>query len=278
MNAQTHPFDAGIALNHSGDGWFDGTLDREWWIDFGPNGGFLASVMLNAILLRVDDDARRPRTLSVHFPGRAKEGPFEVETVIDRNGRSATFATARMYQQGQHITSALCALSTDRPGEEFHDAPPPDVAAPEDLQDLVAPPGMLPRFAEHFTYRPALGAFPYSGAERAEVGGWIRPKPARVVDPLMVATYADAFVPAAFTRVTRPFPIPTLDLTVHFRSPNGRGEGSDDFHLAHFTSTFAAQGFVEENGQIWDRHGKLVAQTRQLALHGTEMGEAPMPR
>lgn len=274
-----HPFDRGISLERTDDATYRGRLDRSWWIDFGPNGGFIASIMLHAIMIQVSDEERSPRSLSVHYPGRAREGDFEVEVQIERAGRSMTFASARMSQDGSLLTIATCALSRSRPSEEFSHATMPDAVAPEDIQEAIVPEGMLPQFAANFDYRFATGSFPYSGAEEAAIGGWIRPKDPRLIDALIVPTFADGFPPAVFGRARRPFPIPTIDLTVHLRSSLPLADAdATDWSFASFSSRHGSGGFIEEDGWIWSRDGRLLAQSRQLAIYGTEMGEAPFGR
>jgi acyl-CoA thioesterase len=270
-----HPFDSGIALTRTDEGTYRGTLDRTWWIDFGPNGGFIASVMLQSIVLTVDDLERAPRSLSVHYPGRAKEGEFDIEVAIERKGRTMTFASARMRQNGRLLTVAQCVLSPDRPGGDFDHAPAPEAPLPDDLAGAAPPSEMLPAFAQNFEYRFALGHLPYSLAEAASIGGWIRPKEPRVVDALLVPTFADGFPPASFSMSDRPFAIPTLDLTIHFRAALPLVEARPgDWSLAHFSSRYARGGFVEEDGYIWAPDGTLLAQSRQLAIYGTETGVA----
>jgi acyl-CoA thioesterase len=58
-------------------------------------------------------------------------------------------------------------------------------------------------------------------------------------------------------------PAPTIDLTVHFRSPLPL---PDSLLLGRFTSTLVRDGFFEEDGQLWAPDGSLVAQSRQLGL------------
>jgi acyl-CoA thioesterase len=57
--------------------------------------------------------------------------------------------------------------------------------------------------------------------------------------------------------------VPTVDLTIHFRDEPAPVH---DWCLARFVSRHASHGFVEEDGEIWSRDGRLLAQSRQLAL------------
>ncbi|MDQ4064982.1 MAG: thioesterase family protein, partial [Actinomycetota bacterium] len=58
-------------------------------------------------------------------------------------------------------------------------------------------------------------------------------------------------------------PVPTVDLTVHFRATLPRDY---DWILGRFETKRAAEGFFEEDGEMWARDGTLLAQSRQLAL------------
>jgi hypothetical protein len=61
--------------------------------------------------------------------------------------------------------------------------------------------------------------------------------------------------------------VPTVDLTIHFRAglPMS-GLGPDDFVLGHFRTRTVADGFLEEDGELWTAGGGLIAQSRQLAI------------
>ena len=39
----------------------------------------------------------------------------------------------------------------------------------------------------------------------------------------------------------------------------------DGWLLVRFRTRVAAEGYLEEDGEIWDRSGRLLAQSRQLA-------------
>ena len=71
----------------------------------------------------------------------------------------------------------------------------------------------------------------------------------------------DAFPPTAFNAHLPIAWTPTLELTSHVRARPVPGWLS-----CQFTTHFIAGGFLEEDGEVWDASGRLVAQSRQLAL------------
>jgi acyl-CoA thioesterase len=101
----------------------------------------------------------------------------------------------------------------------------------------------------------------------AETQGWIRLAEAEPIDAAVVAAMTDAFPPAVFTRSAAPNPVPTVDLTIHFRAALPMvGLEPDDFVLGEFRTRTIAEGFLEEDGELWTATGELLAQSRQLAI------------
>jgi len=111
---------------------------------------------------------------------------------------------------------------------------------------------------------------PNAASEHAITAAWIRPAEPRALDAALLAGYADALPPAVFARANEVGEfgaLPTVDLTVHFRmDPVEAGVGPEDFCLAVFHSRLAHRGYIEEDGEIWTRDGRLLAQSRQLAV------------
>ncbi len=256
-------FDKGVSLESQRDGRYAGHADERWTIYKGPNGGYLTSIVLNAQVQHVDDPGRIPRSLSVHFVDRAVEGDVIVDVVTERVGRSFTSTTARMYQDDRLCATSSCAFSVERSGSSYDEDGMPEVAKPEDLQAMAVPAGMLPRFAQNFEYRAALGNLPYSSSPKAELGGWIQLQEPRHIDAVLLACYADAFPPALFTRLDHPVDAPTVDLTVHFL---GSFPMEPDWVLCRFVSPVGENGMLLEDGSMWSRDGRLLARSRQLAL------------
>ncbi len=61
--------------------------------------------------------------------------------------------------------------------------------------------------------------------------------------------------------------MPTVDLTVHFRGPvPPPSMAPDDPFLVRFRTRVVAEGFFEEDGEVWSPDGVLLAQSRQLGV------------
>jgi len=262
----SHRFDTDTAVWPGSEGGFETRIDPGWWVVSGPNGGYVAAILLRALALAVGDPARAPRSLTVHYTSPPQAGPASIETRVERTGRSLTTVSGRLLQDGKLRALALGAFSTQREGPEFADARMPEVLPPERCGAWEK------RIEIHDRYeqRWAIGAPPFSGSERALAGGWIRLPEPRALDALAVAAFTDAFPPAVFSRLRDPAlagGVPTIDLTIHFRSALPVLEARPDgWLLAVFQSRMARGGFVEEDGEIWTRDGVLIAQSRQLAL------------
>ncbi len=255
-------YDVATRSRPLGGGRYAFTLTEDWFGWQSPHGGFLAGVLLRAMQAEVADEARHPRSHTVHFAAAAQVGDVEIEVREERRGGRLSTVSARLSQAGSVMALALAALSASRDGPEFNDAPAPEVAPPEAIETMPGRRG----FARHLDYRPALGTEPFAGGPRAETGGWMRFVEPAPIDAAAVACFADAWIPAVFSRLDSRATVPTVDLTVHFREELGSGLPAEQFVLARFTSTRAERGFWEEDGQLWSRDGRLLAQSRQLAL------------
>jgi acyl-CoA thioesterase len=259
-------FDATTSLERT-DHHFEGKLDKSWWVVRGPHGGYLGSILLRALTEALEEPERHVRSLTVHFLAAPDDGPFRIETTIERAGRSITFMSARMSQGDRCVAVALAAFSVAWSGPEFNDAEMPDVTGPEDAFRFPVDQPDFPPFLRNFDMRWAVGDVPFTGADRAELGGWMRLAEPRIADAILMTTYADAWPPVVFPRLTEPVVCPTVDLTIHFRSALPvAGNHPEDFYLGVFGSRLGRDGFFEETGEIWSPDGELLVQSRQLAL------------
>jgi len=261
-------FERETAVTPVGDGRYQAGLDRAWWVHRGPNGGYLAAIVLRALTEAVADRARAPRSLTVHYTSPPGDGTLEIATTLERTGKSLTSCSARLEQDGRLIGLALAAFSRPRAGPAFCDLQMPEVPSADELV-AVPPPPDVPEIAHRWDFRFALGAPLMRGgdpSDEAVTGTWIRLPEGHVVDAIVAAAITDAAIPAVFTRLQEPMIVPTVDLTIHFRSAlPAPGAAASDFVLAVFRTGAVAEGFLEEDGEIWSRDGTLLAQSRQLA-------------
>jgi acyl-CoA thioesterase len=253
----THLLDADTALDPLTPTRWRGEISDRWWVVRGPFGGYVAGLLTRAMVAAVDDPARRPRSLTVHFVEAPKAGAVEISTTIERSGRSATTVSLRLEQDGAPVALALGSCAAWRDGEPEWAAAPPDAPAPDACERLqrVDP---LPGFLDRFEIRP-VGPITGNGARNL---AWLRLDPPRALDHLALTALSDGWMPAAFSKLGRPFGAPTVDLTIHFRAPVPSGE----WVLAEYRSRFSAGGAWEEDGELWAPDGTLLAQSRQLAL------------
>ncbi|MGZ6391094.1 MAG: acyl-CoA thioesterase domain-containing protein, partial [Ktedonobacterales bacterium] len=71
----TSTFDADTVLEPIGDGAFTGRIIPSWSVGRGPNGGFIAALLMRALLATLGDPARDPRSLTIHYLAPAEDGP-----------------------------------------------------------------------------------------------------------------------------------------------------------------------------------------------------------
>ncbi|WP_349238376.1 thioesterase family protein [Nocardioides sp. InS609-2] len=88
---------------------------------------------------------------------------------------------------------------------------------------------------------------------------WFRLKGERDPDPIELLMVCDALPPVTFD-LGLPGWAPTLELTAHVRAVPAPGW----LKLRHATRNIAG-GMFEEDCEVWDSAGRLVAQARQLA-------------
>jgi acyl-CoA thioesterase len=259
-------FDRATALEPLGEGAYAGAVDPGWFAGRGPNGGYLAAIVLRAMLAEVGDPDREPRSLTCHYLRPPTPGPVRVKATVERAGRTTSTLTARLLQGGRQCIVAIAAFGVDVPAPAAYATAAPAVAAPEEITP-VDNTGSGLSIVSRFEARPAVGEGMFAGAREAITGGWLRFAEPRPTDAIALAMYADAWWPSPWVCLREPVAAPTIDLTVHFRAPRAATAlPAGEPVLAVFRSTTAAGGFFEEDGGLWTRDGVLLAQSRQLAL------------
>jgi acyl-CoA thioesterase len=254
---------------------FAADVSADWRAGRGPHGGYLAAMLLRALIETVADPVRSPRSLTIHYARAPQPGPVTITATIERAGRSLSTLSARMEQDGKLVALALAAFSVPWSAPQIAELPMPDVAPqnPERKTETLFSKG-APPFTSHLVIQPRIGAVPFTGSDAPmEIGSWLGLSEPRPIDALSLAFFSDALFSPPFIRLTDPSTTPTIDLTIHFRTPLPAATETEptqgfrhELCFARFRSGLVQDGFFEEDGVIWAADGSVLAQSRQLGL------------
>jgi hypothetical protein len=173
--------------------------------------------------------------------------------------------SAQMFQDGAEVVQGSATFSGVFSDIAFQDARMPEARPMAECPPI---PKAIPLNSRYDMWRAIGGEFRQS--ERALTGGWIRFEEPREPDALMLAAVWDAWPPAVFARAMEARfrgAVPTVEVCVLFRESFPLAGLAADAHLLLRVETLKAQGGIaEESGEIWSPDGRLLAQSRQLAL------------
>ena len=204
LSAMVARFDRDTAVTPTGDGTYAARIDPGWWIERGPNGGYVAAVLVQALTAEVADPDRHLRSLTVHYLAPAREGAAEVTVHTERAGRTISFLDARLQQGDRLLATARAAFAVQNTGSPaFADPTFPGYPPPETLAVRPDPPGMV-AMRDRYEYHHVVG-LPWEGpSDQAETGGWIRLREPRPYDAALVAALSDAWYPADLHEAGQP--------------------------------------------------------------------------
>jgi acyl-CoA thioesterase len=268
-----YELDRGIIVEHTAPGEYNAELDAGWVVGGGLNGGYLLAVIGNAIRAELADDGQPdPVSVSAYYLSPSVPGPATVRVRRVRTGRQRSTVSASLVQQqdGQEverITALAVYGDLDRmPADVQREMKPPELPPVEDcVPTLLAPEDflkiapLLERFGTRLdpTYVGwAVGEPSHSGV----IQGWFKLADDRPLDPLALLLVVDALPPVTFD-LGLPGWAPTLELTAHVRRKPEPG-----WAIVRHESRNISGGMFEEDCEVWDSAGHLVAQSRQLAL------------
>jgi acyl-CoA thioesterase len=276
--AAPYDFDQATAVAPGADGsGYGASVDPGWTIGGRPNGGYLLALATRAALA----EAGRPDPLAVsaHYLSPPAPGPVGVAVTLLRAGRSVSVLRATLGQDGAACLEALVSAGQlDGVAEPLWRAdrapelPPPDECVPgqSEMENGVQVP-----ILDHIDVRldPATAGWALGRpARRAEMRGWVRFHDGRPPDSLALLQAVDALPPVSFELGVLSW-APTLELTAYVRRPPAPG------WLACVARGRMLQGgWFDEEAEVWDERGALVAQSRQLAgARAPQPSESPPP-
>ena len=248
------------ALTQVGDGKWTARVSPRWNIDGVPNGGYLMALCL----LAAGQEVLHPDPLSMnsHFVGPTMPGEATVGSRVIKRGRSLSVTAVDLVQNGRVTVTSLITwgdLSTFT-GPSGPLRSPPSLPGDAEMQSGPQVGGdstFIERFDFLMPHEMAMGAAGRPTG-KAEARGRMRFADGRPPDLMAVPVFADGFPPAVFQLGYYGW-APTLELTIHFRARPHPGWLTIDLAVRHLLA-----GTFEEDCNIWDSQGNLVAMSRQL--------------
>ncbi|HSO54571.1 MAG TPA: thioesterase family protein [Actinomycetes bacterium] len=262
--ASEHAFDLATAVRGGPERW-SAEVDPGWTVAGRPNGGYLLALVTRAALEAAGQP--HPLAVSAHFLFPADPGPAELDTHRLRDGRSLSTARVTMTQGGQARLEALVTAGRIDPeaAPGWRRATGPAGLAPVEAclpARPELPGGLRADLLDHLDLRvdPAtVGWVAGRPGGRLEMRGWVRFSDGRPADPLALLQVVDALPPSSFD-LGLPGRAPTVELTVYLR-----GLPAPGWLACVVTGQLWQGGWFDEEAEVWDSAGRLVAQSRQLA-------------
>lgn len=262
-------FAEATAVSKVGEGRYTGEIHAGWDIMEIANGGYLMALAGRA--MTDASDGRHLVSLTGHFMNPGRAGPAEIEVEHLKTGRRYTTSRAVLTSGGKAlitVTGSLAEPAATGTTPTLLTGSPPSLPDPGDCVKAASsePSPFPPPLVDQIDLRvhpDDAGLVRGEPTGQALFRGWFRLLDREPVDELAVILATDAFMPAIFNSDHPMTWTPTLDLTVHIRN-----RGPHAWLACKFQTRFVTGGFLEEDGEIWDERGNLVALSRQLAVVG----------
>jgi hypothetical protein len=287
-------FDEATAVTRRGEGRYDALLDARFALVVpgsatppAINGGALLATVMRAVL--AESPLPHPVATSAHFLRVGAIAPAEVHVTWLKHGRTAATARAALSQDGKVILDATMTVGTVPGAAEAAGAGHAADAIPGTLLWTGPPPG-FPPISDCVDLGEWRGTSSSDGASgyAAQVDmlmdpattGWRRGEPSGLPemrgyfqlrdrqdpDPYVLAMAVDGLPPVVFGLGATSW-APTVELTWHMRAVPGPGPLAVAARARHVSG-----GWFDEEAEVWDAAGRLVAQSRQIA----RVGRGPM--
>ncbi len=259
-------FDEALSLTPADDA-FSAEVSPEWSQGRAAFGGLAVGLCLRAIERRVSPE-RSLRSALAQFVAAVEPGPARVEVTVRRVGKAVTQVESRVVQGDEPRCVVLASYGAARPSLiALASAPPPRHPPPDAVERFPYVEGAAPRFTQRFEYAWEPERFPFIGASRASLGGWIRHREPTRADAASLAALVDAWPAPVLPLLTAPAPASSVTwmLDVVATIPPG-GFDAGRWWRFEAEADAAAGGYADVTGRLWSDEGALVATSRQLMV------------
>lgn len=261
-------FEEAVSSTKQSDGSWSWTTHESWLQGRTVFGGLTVAAVAKALTADVlsevpeDNEAPQLRTIQYVFPAPLLPGAAQIETSVDRRGKSATFASAAVVQEGNIIGRANAVFGV---GRESKIVKRPSVSPLDvDFEASTKIPyleGVTPVFTNQFDLHWAVKEFPFTGSQEGIVGGYCRHN-TNASGPEAVLALLDAWPPSVLPIMNAPAAASSVALTMHIVADDTEFGPEDLFEFCYETRS-ASNGYATEIGELVLR-GEVIAWVEQL--------------
>lgn len=238
-----------------------GQVSPRWNVGSVPNGGYLMAIAARTLREALHHDD--PLTITGHFVDRALNGPVELQVEPIRMGKTVSTGALRFVQDGverARFTATFGDLDKTE-GESWILESAPVIENPQAL--LQGPNFLAIHERVEIQYAPEKAGWLHGDLSgRPEHLIRYRFRDGTEPDVLSLPFFADCVPPTVFAKFGPGGWVPTLELTVQVRAKPAPG-----MLTSRYVTRYLTRGLMEEDGEIWDSQGTLVAICRQLARY-----------
>ena len=258
-----HQFDRDILFKAGEPFSCAGQITDNWSVNGVPNGGYLMAILAKAMMQH--SEMSSTPVITANFLNRCESGVAAVTIEKMTTSRQFDRFQGSLSQRGKEKIRAFGTF-VDQNKEcllESYEASVPEIAEPETCVAVPEIPNYTMFGQLDIRLDPACTGW-MSGelSGTSEIKGWIIFKDERPFDVLSILLMADSFPPAVISSQGMVAWVPTIELSVNVRKVPTIG-----WLKCSFRTRFITCGLLEEDGEIWDEEGELVAISRQIAQY-----------
>jgi acyl-coenzyme A thioesterase PaaI-like protein len=244
---------------------YDVCLDDGYSIGGPLNGGYLMAVILRAV---VDSSPHEhPVSTSAQFLRSPTPGPARVRLEHLKAGRTTAVTRATLVRDDVSYLDMLVTTATlGDPADDWSAEPPvamPALAECHSLPDPKPESNMTLNAQMEMRFDPpTIGWLKGAPTGRPESRAYWRLAEPQDPDPFVLALAVDSLPPVVFSAGARGW-APTVELTWYLRALPAPG-----WLTLYGSGRLISDGWFDEEVEVRDSAGRLVAQSRQLARLG----------
>ena len=268
---QFQRFQAALKLKNIEDNVFLVNPDTNYFVGNTPHGGYLMAIMHKALISILPHSTAI--SSSVQYLDRINAEPFELEVETFKTSRGSSSGIVKLKQDDRICTTftGTCSDFEFMKGYDDLQKPLPEIFKDKDKKDYVQmnydkiSKGFTPAFIQqlecsihpdHAWWNRASN--PDNKNNEARCSAFLEME-GGVPDQFCLSFYSDILPPVVCNKYGPLGWIPTITLTTHIRRMP-----TTSVLYADFIASDLNKGYFEQDCNIWDLDGNLVASSRQL--------------